>query len=78
MKKIPLFFSLLLFSCAAPRQRITNNYDISKYKQPYHVFAIGQWNPEYIILTLIDANNSYLTIQTKYNASLKKGAVYTP
>ncbi len=76
MKKTPLFFSFLLFSCAAPKKIVTNS--ISNYKQPYHVFAVGQWNPEYVILTLTDADNTYFTVKTIYNASFKKGALYTP
>ncbi|MDB5031915.1 hypothetical protein [Mucilaginibacter sp.] len=78
MKKIPLFFSFLLFSCAAPKKIVTSTNTTSQYKQPYHVFAVGQWNPEYVILTLIDADDTYFTVKAIYNASLKKGAVYTP
>jgi hypothetical protein len=79
MKKLPLIFIIFFLSCSAPKQVvvITNN-DFSKYQQPYHVFAIGQWSSGYVVLTLADAQNDYFTIKTAYNSSIKKGDVYNP
>jgi hypothetical protein len=79
VKKLPLIFSLLLFSCTAQRQiTATNQSDINKYQQPYHIFSVGQWSQGYVILTLTDDRDAYFTVKAENNESLKKGAVYKP
>ncbi|MDB5004051.1 MAG: hypothetical protein JWQ34_2276 [Mucilaginibacter sp.] len=78
MKKLPLVFCLLFGACAAPKQIVNNNTSFHNHPAPYHVFSVGKWNNDYIILTLIDAQNTYFNIKTNYNALLKRGDVYKP
>lgn len=78
MKKLPLFFCLLLFACSSQKQVASDTISFSKYSMPYHIYSIGKWNSEYMILTLVDAHNAYFTIRTSYNAALKRGAIYNP
>jgi hypothetical protein len=77
MKKLPLFFCLLLFACSSQKQIANNVTDFSKYPEPYHVYSVGRWNSNYMIYTLIDARNTYFTIKANYNAAFKKGDIYT-
>jgi hypothetical protein len=77
MKKLPLFFCLLLFACSSQKQVVTDAAVFSKYLAPYHVFSIGRWNDNYTIYTLIDSHNTYFTVKGNKNNSLKKGDVYT-
>jgi len=78
MKKLPLVFCLLLFTCSAPKQIINNTASFNIHPKPYHVFAVGKWNNDYVVLTLTDAQNTYFNIKADYNALLKKGDVYKP
>ncbi|MES2375763.1 MAG: hypothetical protein V4553_04260 [Bacteroidota bacterium] len=78
MKKLPLFFCLLLFACSSQKQTAVYATDISKYIEPYHIFLVGKWDSNYSIFTLVDAHDTYFTIKGNYNASLKRGDVYKP
>jgi hypothetical protein len=78
MKKLPLFFCLLIVACTAQKQIANDVTQFSKYPAPYHVYSVGKWNADYMIYTLTDANNKYFTVKANYNPSLKKGDVYTP
>jgi hypothetical protein len=78
MKKLPLFFCLLLFACSSQKQVATDTKSFSRYSMPFHIYAIGKWNSQYVILTLVDARNLYFTVKGSYNAALKKGDIYNP
>ncbi len=78
MKKLPLFFCLLFIACDTPKQLVNNNDVFHTHPEPYHVYAVGKWNSDYIILTLTDAQNVYFNVKTDYKAALKKGDLYKP
>lgn len=78
MKKLSLLLVFLLTSCATPKQLINNEAEFKKHPQPYHIFTIGNWQGEYIVLTLVDANKNYFIIKAIKNNSLKAGSVYIP
>jgi hypothetical protein len=79
MKKLPLIFILFIFSCSAPKPVIiAEKPDFTNHPQPYHIFTVGQWNSDYVILTLIDARDIYFTVQAANNPTYKKGVIYTP
>jgi hypothetical protein len=78
MKKLPLFFCLLIVACSSQKQTANDTTQFSKYPAPYHVFSVGQWNSDYVIYTLTDANNNYFTVKAINNLSLKRGDIYTP
>jgi hypothetical protein len=78
MKKLPVVFILFLWSCSAPKQIVADHSVLDKHEPPYYIFAVGAWNSDYSILTLTDNHNSYFTIKTSYNSSLKRGDVYKP
>lgn len=75
-KKLPLGFCLLLCACSAQKQVINNSAALSKYQQPYHVYAVGKWNTHYMIYTLVDARNKYFSVKGNYNSLVKRGDVY--
>lgn len=78
MKKLPLFFCLLLLACSSQKQVVNDTKSFSRYTPPYHIYTIGKWDPNFIILTLVDANNTYFTVKENYNAALKRGDIYNP
>jgi len=79
MKKLPLFFIMFLLSCAAPKATIVApKTNFNSHPQPYHIFTIGKWNSDYVVLTLIDARNTYFSVRVANDPSFKKGAIYTP
>lgn len=78
MKKLPLFFCLLLLACSSQKQTVTDLTDINSHPKPYRIYSVGKWNAAYQVLTLTDANDKYFTVKTNYNPSLKKGEIYQP
>lgn len=81
MKK-PLLLLCLLFllsACAASKKAAVNNDAVFKqHTSPVKIFGIGRYNPNQVILTLIDANNQYFVIEEPFREDLKVGAIYTP
>jgi len=69
---------MFLFSCSAHKTIIAEKPNFNNHLQPYHIFAVGKWNSDYVILTLIDTRDTYFTIQARNDPSFKKGAIYTP
>ncbi len=49
-----------------------------EHAAPIKIFGIGRYGANSIILTLIDAQNRYFTIEAKADTSLKIGSVYHP
>jgi hypothetical protein len=78
MKKLPLLFILFACSCSAPKQVVTDRSVFDKHQPPYYIFAIGKWNDDYSVLMLTDTRNSYFTVKTAFDSSLKRGDVYKP
>jgi hypothetical protein len=42
------------------------------------IFAIGYWGADYMILTLVDGRNQYLTVTVRRDDRLKTGSSYFP
>lgn len=76
MKITGLLFCLFLASCAVPKARIVDLSVLKQYSTPLTIDEIGYWPPDYMILTLVDANHKYFTIKVKRNDRLKRGDRY--
>ncbi len=76
MKKLPLFFFFFFFAFSTQKQVADDAKSFSRYSTPYHIYAIGKWDANHMIFTLVDANNTYFTVKGNYNTSLKKGDIY--
>lgn len=76
MKKITLFSLFLLAACASPRNMPNNSQVLAEHVGPIKIFGIGRYASNSMILTLIDAQSRYFTIETPIDTTLKIGAVY--
>ncbi|MFD2146394.1 hypothetical protein [Mucilaginibacter antarcticus] len=57
---------------------MNNVSTFNQYQQPYHVYAVGKWNTQFSVYTLIDADDKYFTVKANSNNAIKKGDVYVP
>lgn len=71
-----LVASTCLFSCAVNKPVIDNSVQFNDHLRPYRIYSIGNWQPGYSVITLIDAKNDYFTIKAIKNDSLKIGDSY--
>ena len=78
MKKMLLPLVFLLTSCTAQKQFADNSIVFSKHPKPYRIFSVGNWQSNYVILTLIDADKKYFTVKVIDNGQLKPGTNYSP
>ena len=76
MKKNILFLSLLLSACATTKSLPDNRLVLAEHKAPLKIFSIGHYNSNSLILTLIDAENTYFMIEAPIDTSLRIGKTY--
>jgi len=78
MKKILLVLSIQVsfIGCTTTKNAIPNADLLQSYKPPFKIFGVGNWNRQYSVLTLIDAESQYVTIKTAKNPSNKIGNIY--
>lgn len=53
-----------------------NHQILSEHAAPIKIFGIGRYASNSMILTLVDAQSRYFTIETLADTTLKIGAVY--
>jgi hypothetical protein len=77
MKRTLLFMWLVVTACASIKKPVDTDV-LTKHRQPYKIFGIGQWKTGYNILTLTDSVNQYFVVRVPTNAALKVGNLYCP
>ena len=78
MKKLAPFLLLLLSSCATikPDNLPDNRQVLIEHASPIKIFGIGRYGANSLVLTLVDAQNRYFTIEAPADTTLKIGSVY--
>lgn len=78
MKKLPLVFCCIFLACSSKKETVDDQIVFKSHQQPFHISAVGKWNDDYLIYTLIDARDTYFTIKTPSTTVAKRGDVYIP
>ncbi len=77
MKKLLPLVLILLSSCAVIKPAAPDNRVVlEEHVAPIKIFGIGRYAANSIILTLVDAQNKYFTIEAPVDTNLKIGNVY--
>ncbi|EHQ29403.1 hypothetical protein [Mucilaginibacter paludis] len=77
MKNALPFLLLSLSACTATKSTLdSSNQAIKSHAQPVKIFGIGSYSSKSIVLTLVDAENKYFTVEVPKIPSLKVGDVY--
>lgn len=78
MKKWPFLFCLSLLHCTTPRSLASDPAILRSYTPPFSIFQIGDWPPDYQLLTLVDAKGQYIHFMIRRDERLKTGDRYEP
>lgn len=77
MKKTLPFLFLSLSACSSTKSIPVNNDKILQaHSKPVTIFGIGNYRQNSIILTLVDAQNQYFTLEAPKTGNFKVGNVY--
>lgn len=76
MKKVIPFLLILLPACSTTRNAPNNSQILAEHVPPLKIFGVGHYSSNSIILTLIDANNQYFTVEAPVDTNYKIGKAY--